>query len=1023
MKNKVKTAAAIIMLILLTVGGMLLFKNTNNTHDVDKKDISKVNIALVNEDKGVNYNNKSYNLGKNYVDSTSQDKKYEWSVVSRAVGQNGLNDGDYNLLIVIPSDFSNNILSINSKTPKKVELTYKVNSKGDKELETRTKKIGEKIISQLNQKLTNVYMASILTNLYTAQQNVQKVVDNQGVHILGLNNQVVDPVTTHQSTITSLSEQATSINETTGNFSDTLKNFIESTNGNLESNKNFSDDLNGLIRDKQSNDIDYAGFVSEMMKMTNSVVSDDTSKLYDSVKANRDIFNSLFNQNNGTLTFEVNNLKQEIDKNSQQLQIIQNKIKDNISNAENWSKGQLEIQFGGETEFANLTVNDFLNKSLSESSTASKSKKSTELKKVMLDFSNSNTKLVPADSNEIFQMKTQLELLDDANFTNIYSQSMNIEKLNKSLSNKNITFASDNKWKKSIEDSYRELSSLLNTNFSQNISGISEPINGIKIPDQINVDGLYSGNKQIPFRRINNKIHFADTNSESLTIKYHIQSTKLAERKTSDDWILLSNNTELMSEAVSFSGLTRQLEKAISNYEKAVTRLSSNLDNSYISLNMLSLLQNGKTIKDIDIPDDPNTGETNIGDTNISKELLDLVTRISYRQMLQVYGYFDDINQLDKDMNSSVSRLVAENQKAISEAKKLNSNVDSQLALLNQWKTQNVEINNSQAVFNEKNNKLSTDLSEKNELFNGLVEASNSINETAKSNAESSDGISKVINDYRGSVESAKTAGEELVESTKDVKNQFEKAEVNDNKFSKQFKGVLANANPNGATNDKLLGFLVSPLSATSKTTIQQATVNVPYKIILVMFIMSIASVLIIDKININTKKAKHLSETAYYMNNIPKTLLVIGVSVIIGFLNGLLIQKLYGISIESAISLFLLFIEYQILFGLVNYMLLKLLKMYGVGLSLLMVIVFSLTSDMGIDLQTMSFGQKMLFMLNPMSSMHRVMIDFFTQSTDIWIQLLEVILVIILILVITIFANNPKWKFIQKGMTRYESQ
>jgi YhgE/Pip-like protein len=98
------------MVVILLV--MLIFMNRDYTDISAKKaqeeENTRLNIALVNEDAGVQQNNTDYNLGADYVKKIEKDVTYNWFTVSRGIAENGLKNGTYNLLVTIPSNFQVN---------------------------------------------------------------------------------------------------------------------------------------------------------------------------------------------------------------------------------------------------------------------------------------------------------------------------------------------------------------------------------------------------------------------------------------------------------------------------------------------------------------------------------------------------------------------------------------------------------------------------------------------------------------------------------------------------------------------------------------------------------------------------------------------------------------------------------------------------------------------------------------------------------------------------------------------------
>ncbi|WMB27930.1 hypothetical protein N1496_07895 [Streptococcus didelphis] len=86
-------------------------------------------------------------------------------------------------MVIIPNDFSKKVLDVNNSSADPSVVSYKVNTAGNLELEKEASKKGKDIVAGLNSQLVDMYMASILSNLYTAQQNVQSMVDVQSGNI------------------------------------------------------------------------------------------------------------------------------------------------------------------------------------------------------------------------------------------------------------------------------------------------------------------------------------------------------------------------------------------------------------------------------------------------------------------------------------------------------------------------------------------------------------------------------------------------------------------------------------------------------------------------------------------------------------------------------------------------------------------------------------------------------------------------------------------------------------------------
>lgn len=84
-------------------------------------------VAVVNEDKGATYNDKSLTVGDNLVDELKKGKDFDWQFVSRAEAKKGMEDNKYYMTIVIPEDFSSKATTLMDDVPQPAQLIYEPN--------------------------------------------------------------------------------------------------------------------------------------------------------------------------------------------------------------------------------------------------------------------------------------------------------------------------------------------------------------------------------------------------------------------------------------------------------------------------------------------------------------------------------------------------------------------------------------------------------------------------------------------------------------------------------------------------------------------------------------------------------------------------------------------------------------------------------------------------------------------------------------------------------------------------------
>lgn len=88
-------------------------------------------VAVVNNDEGAMFNEKSINVGNEVVDSLKKNKKIGWIFEDEWQANNGLNEGKYYAIIEIPANFSKGLISLASTNPQKPNIIYKANEKAN----------------------------------------------------------------------------------------------------------------------------------------------------------------------------------------------------------------------------------------------------------------------------------------------------------------------------------------------------------------------------------------------------------------------------------------------------------------------------------------------------------------------------------------------------------------------------------------------------------------------------------------------------------------------------------------------------------------------------------------------------------------------------------------------------------------------------------------------------------------------------------------------------------------------------
>lgn len=175
MKKYVKYFGGLTLIVVtLAIGiylGGLLEESKNN--QINGNLYNSTKIAIVNLDAGVQYQNEQRNFAKELLENYSED----FSITGLDDAKTGLTDGRYAAYVILPSDFSSNVVSINT-TPHKSLLKYEVSGDLSQEATDKAWQNVMKLKEQLNDDVGYVYISSILSEFHDGQNNALKVLSN-----------------------------------------------------------------------------------------------------------------------------------------------------------------------------------------------------------------------------------------------------------------------------------------------------------------------------------------------------------------------------------------------------------------------------------------------------------------------------------------------------------------------------------------------------------------------------------------------------------------------------------------------------------------------------------------------------------------------------------------------------------------------------------------------------------------------------------------------------------------------------
>ena len=90
--------------------------------------VSDLPVAVVNNDKDASYNGNSMSIGKDMVSNLKENKTLDFHFVDEEEGKKGLENGDYYMVVTLPSDLSEKAASILTDHPEQMQIDYQTSS-------------------------------------------------------------------------------------------------------------------------------------------------------------------------------------------------------------------------------------------------------------------------------------------------------------------------------------------------------------------------------------------------------------------------------------------------------------------------------------------------------------------------------------------------------------------------------------------------------------------------------------------------------------------------------------------------------------------------------------------------------------------------------------------------------------------------------------------------------------------------------------------------------------------------------
>lgn len=1032
--------SSIIALVVMVVVFYGVMKPKTITVGNQEKKItnSDVKIALVNEDTGVIYNGDDLRIGDILVNSLGQETNYKLETVSRAIAESGLEKGNYNVMIVLPSNFSRETLSLESDSPTQAIFQYKV--KSDSQAITKQ---GEQVVSEIknlfNKNIIGIYFSSIIGNLQTAQTQVATSVGREKTVLNKYQSNLITPLTDHSTQFKGLSGISDNLVKTYESFNKDLQNTNEAYKSIMDTDKTYDDQISKATKAQEAWKASVKSREETLKKYEEDLKNSATTEQIEKIKKAQDfIKKSQVDQTvlkdtedrTAALDKSIDNTLSKYYKINKDLQSIIDKYKEKIDKAvedslKKTNKDEKERQTVAavvdelkKSILAKVTdaVNDlpyYSNESIDKLKIADEDKE--YLKKVNSfaeQYAKANREKITLKRRATTRSQDQLDNLKDAavkNVKNVQTMSISTE-----------------------QGKIKKVELLVNPQYkfaSVSAKGANVTINSNKaVLNLTNKPSEVTVSYQLEYAKDVTLFTPAVVNATATTTE------TIKEAKTKEEVVEEKdkNGKKVKKKKTAISPENKEIERTIvktTTHQEPLDSVNKNIENSNTALyndleNYTQLATVVKTIYGLDIAKENNISLEPKEDSLLKKAELKDINKILTSSISGAI-----LDELSKELTVPNDKILE-----LSELKKNSDQLKKVVATL---RTSTKDLSDNIDVVIAETEKINTALSNKPELpttetkdnnsdlitvtteisndYSKLMSASRELLAKTKASQATSESINHSFESLGTAAKKLEQDGTNLTNKVSELKGTMDKEYKDNQDFLKAFSKVLSNTKDGNSKNQAVYDYLANPVDAgnVDKIVASNKTAKSSTKLdtrtgILIVLIIYLVSILIAHMMqNIDFEKIqknKIVSRVQWKNSTIPISI-ILGISFVLSMIIGMVVGYNLDLTGERALVLVALLLVITVLFiGLNNWLLSKG-KSLGLFVSISILLLYIVTTVQLIDERTM--GNKLLSYISPLNYIDESLTQFLNYQGG-W---LLVMIITTIFAVISVILNAIEYR------------
>lgn len=284
----------LVLIVLLASGLSYLTLHQETTKTAEQPQTQNMSVALVNEDQGSTFNGTDLAFGDAFVSSVSENENHEWFVVSRGVAESGLKNNTYDMMIVIPNDFSEKSLNITAEAPEQVVLQYKINASENPRLKEEAEKTASDILNDFNRRVIDVYFASIIGNLQNAQDSIGQMVNRQAAYTNSYNSNVFQPLSGYTDQFGMVRDNTEVSKESFTSFGELLASYEDQLVDESQLGEDFVSNLDEVMNLKETNNTELINFQDQINQFSQGLTAGEVDQRLDQLVAANEAINRQF---------------------------------------------------------------------------------------------------------------------------------------------------------------------------------------------------------------------------------------------------------------------------------------------------------------------------------------------------------------------------------------------------------------------------------------------------------------------------------------------------------------------------------------------------------------------------------------------------------------------------------------------------------------------------------------------------------------------------------------------------------